>query len=170
MRSITIALTAIAAAALACACATGPSPTKKAVQAERLQCSDPKVFQESQLVLQTATALEARAVVFPLAQGGGRVSGTKLIVRPPEGMTSDEFARALQCHAALAALGQIDRSLAAMDPTWLPQAWVDMKIVPENGNVTVTLSAETNRDNLRVYRRAVAFVDSQHGRASMQGP
>jgi hypothetical protein len=121
------------------------------------------------MVLQTATPLEAQPVVFPLSQGGGRVSGTKLVVRPPEGMTSDEFARALQCHAALAALGQIDRSLAAVDPTWLPETWVDMKVVPENGNVTIVLSADTNRDNLRIYRRAVAFVESQQGRASFQG-
>jgi hypothetical protein len=126
-------------------------------------------MQESQSVLQMATALRVEPVLLPLAQGGGRVSGTKLIVRPPEGVTSDEFARALQCHAALATLGQI-RSWAEVDPTWLPHAWVDMKIVPENGSVTVTLSADTNRDNLRIYRRAVALVESQRGRASLQGP
>jgi hypothetical protein len=161
MRPITIALTATAAAALTCACATGPSPTKRAVQTEQIQCSDPKAFQESQSVLQTATALKAEPVLFPVSMGGWRVSGTKLIVRPPEGVTSDEFARALQCHGALATLGQVDRSAVPYDPTWLPNAWVDMKIVPENGNVTVTLSAETNHDNLRIYRRAVAFVEAQ---------
>jgi hypothetical protein len=174
MRHITLPLTAIAVAGLVAACAQGPSSTSKAVQTEQLQCSDPTAWQASRSILQTTTVLKAEPIVFPLQSGksggGGRVSGAKLTVRPPEGVTAEELARALQCHAALARLGQIDRSQVPYDPTWLPHAWVDIAVEPSGGNFTVTLTTDSTHDNLRLYRRAVAFAEAQRRLAGTCSP
>ena len=158
-------VTAMTVAGLVAACAQGPSVTKKAVQTEQLQCADPAAWQASRSILQTTTVLKAQPIVFPLESGksggGGRVSGAKLTVRPPEGVTAEELARALQCHAALTRLGQIDRTEVPYDPTWLPHAWVDIAVAPAGGNFVITLTTDSTHDNLRLYRRAVAFVQVQ---------
>jgi hypothetical protein len=63
-----------------------------------------------------------------------RVSGAKLIVRPPAGVSAEQMTRVLQCHGARVLLGRVDSSAIPDDPYWLPDAWVHIDVRPENGN------------------------------------
>jgi hypothetical protein len=163
MNHITTAVAMLAIAGLAAGCAQRSSGVvAKAVQTERLQCSDPVALQDSASILQRSAVIRAGAIVFPVESGkgggGARVTGARLIVRPPEGVTVDAFTRALQCHGALALLGQADQWMLPNDPTWLPDAFVAIDVVPKGGNFEVNLSSDSVRDNLRLYYRARAFA------------
>jgi hypothetical protein len=90
------------------------------------------------------------------------VSGAKLLIRPPDGLSSERLAGILQCHSAKVQLGQVDVSRFADDPYRLPDAWVDNDVKPEGGNFAVTLSSDTVAKNLQVLERASAFADAHH--------
>jgi hypothetical protein len=89
-----------------------------------------------------------------------RVNGATLVISAPEGVSADKLAQLLQCHSAAVLLGQIDRSKFFDDPTWLPNAWLDIDVKPEGRNFAVTLSANTVAKNLQVLQRATAFADT----------
>ena len=88
-----------------------------------------------------------------------RVAGAKLLVRPPNGVTADQFTRALQCHSARVLLGQVNPAVVPNDPYWLPDSWVNINVKPENGNFAITISADTVHDNLQVFGRANHYAD-----------
>jgi hypothetical protein len=89
-----------------------------------------------------------------------RVNGATLVVRAPEGVSADKLAQLLQCHSAAVLLGQVDSSKFSDDPTWLPNAWLDIDVKPQAGNFAVTLNANTVAGNLQVLHRATAFADA----------
>jgi hypothetical protein len=165
MRRITTVSIALAIAASTSACAQTEAPAREAAQTERLQCSDPVALKESASILDRMTVLEVQPVTFPNQDKSGAwtLSGTRLIVRPPEGVGADQFERALQCHGALVTLGRISRH--EDDPTWLPRAVVDIRVEPKSGNLAVTLSSNSVSDNLKIYDRTVAFAKAQGSRA-----
>jgi hypothetical protein len=88
-----------------------------------------------------------------------RVDGVKLLVRPPPGVSADQMTRILQCHSARVLLGQVNPDAVRSDPYWLPDSWVNIQVTPENGNFAVTVSADTVRDNLKVFGRANRYAD-----------
>jgi hypothetical protein len=88
-----------------------------------------------------------------------RVSGAKLLVQPPNGLSANQMDRILQCHSAAVLLGRVSGTAVPNDPYWLPSSWVNIEVNPEGGNFAVTLTADSLRDNLRVFGRASLYAD-----------
>jgi hypothetical protein len=136
---------------------------------EQTQCAGARTGQDDQRLLETTTVLKAEPLYSRVHTNGNdedRVSGAKLLIRPPQGVTADRFALALQCHSARVLLGQVDRSQLPDDPTWLPDAWVDIDVTPEAGNFAVTLRSDTVSKNLQVLNRATAFAGTHRDAAT----
>ena len=147
------------------ACAEPAVPSTTAARVESLQC--PGVRQDEVAVVQRLSVLSATPIytVQPSKDGDGqRVSGVKLVVRPPEGdgVTPERLTRTLQCHTARALLGQVDRSQLADDPYWLPDEWLDISVVSEDGNYAVALRADSIAKNLEVLNRVTSYART-HG-------
>jgi hypothetical protein len=159
----------VAAASLVAACAVNVPPQAKAARVEQAQCESGQSAQDEVRLLQTTTVLKAEPIYSRLHTNGNeeeRVSGAKLLIRPPEGVSADRLAQVLQCHSARVLLGQVDRSQLADDPYFLPDAWVDIDVRPEAGNFAVTLRADSVSKNLAVLSRAAAFADTHHAAAA----
>jgi hypothetical protein len=169
MQTSTKILGGVGLACLVSACAVGVQPRAKAAQVAQTQCADSRTSQDDIRLLQTTTVLSAQPVythVHTNTNEEERVSGAKLLIRPPDGVSSERLAGILQCHSARVLLGQVDMSRFADDPTWLPDAWVDIDVKPEGGNFAVTLSSDTVAKNLQVLERATAFADAHHNAAT----
>jgi hypothetical protein len=156
-----IATTAFAC--LAAGCGSGPSPVVRAASIERLQCEGTAASQGEVALLDTAAVLHIEPLYSGIFDASHaiekQVIGAKLLVRPPKGVTPDEMRRALQCHSARILLGRVSPSAVPDDPYWLPDAWVDIDVKPENGNYAVTLSADTTvRDNLQILAHARRYA------------
>jgi hypothetical protein len=143
------------------ACAGQPRPTVRAAQVEQAQCVGPASDDLS--VLHSVTVVGARPIYSHVHTNGNdedRVSGAELVIRAPDGVTSEKLARVLQCHSARVLLGQVDPSVLPDDPYWLPDAWVDIDVKSAGGNFSVTLQADSIAKNLQVLSRATAFADT----------
>ena len=150
------------AAVLLSACATAMPPTAKATQVEQAECSNGGAQNDMRL-LQSAKVMRAEPVYARVSTKNGeeeRVDGATLVVSAPDGVSADRLAQLLQCHSAAVLLGQIDGSKFSDDPTWLPNAWLDIDVKPQAGNFAVTLRANTVAKNLQVLQRATAFADT----------
>jgi hypothetical protein len=150
------------------ACAARLAPTAKATQVEQTECSN-ETAQDDLRLLQTAKVLRAEPIygkIHTNTTDEERVNGATLIIRPPEGVSTDRLAQMLQCHSAGVLLGQVDRSKFPDDPYWLPNAWLDIDVKPEGTNFAVTLSANTVARNLQVLQRATAFADAHRSWAA----
>jgi hypothetical protein len=154
--------TVVLAAALmtgALACSSAPRPAARAAGVERVQCDPSATAQDDVVRSMRVIAVEPiYSHVASTGQSEERVTGAKLVVRPPQGMTADRMTRVLQCHSARVLLGQA-ASKDANDPTFLPDRWVNIEVTPENGNFAITLSSESVGDNLQVYGRANHYAD-----------
>jgi len=155
-------------------CAERVAPTAKAASVEQRRCNGPQAAAEDLRLLQSTAVLGARPLYSHVITGKNdteeRVTGAQLEVRPPEGVSPERLTRALQCHSAQVLLGQVDpSSLAADDPYWLPEAWLDIQVKPGDGNQVVVLRADSVPDGLKVLHRATAFAES-HGTPSTQIP
>lgn len=159
---------AIGAACLAAACTTGQTPVAKAAAVEQLQC-EPSSASDSVGVLQRTTVLSAGPLYSHVRTGKDdsedRVTGAKLIVRAPEGVSAEKLTRLLQCHSAQVLLGQVDTSKFSNDPYSLPNAWVDIDVKGADGNYTIVLRADSVSEGLNVLHRATAFADAQRNSA-----
>lgn len=145
-------------------CASAPPPAVKAAQVEQVQCDQSTSPEEDATILATTKVISSEPIYSNVPTSYGdiehRVNGAKLVVRPPEGVSAERMTRILQCHSARQLLGQSDRPDLANDPYWLPGAWLDIQVTPENGNYAVTLEANTIEKSLQVYARAVAYADA----------
>lgn len=162
-------LLVVAAAGVACsftACAGKVAPADKAASVEQLQC-DGRAPGDDLQMLQNTAVLRASPLYSHVISGKNstedRVTGARLLVRPPEDVSPERMTRILQCHSARALLGQVDTSRFADDPYWLPDAWLDIQVTPDNGNYEVVVRADSIPDGLQVLRRATAFAESQRG-------
>ena len=156
-------LAALLAGSMTAACAGQVTPAATAAKVEHTQC--PGVEHDDVAVLNGTTVLRAQPIYTRQPSKSGeeeRVSGVKLVIRPPEGVSPERLTRTLQCHSARALLGQVDRSQMPDDPYWLPDEWLDIAVVPENGNYAVSLQADSVAKNLQVFNRVSAYADS-HG-------
>jgi hypothetical protein len=134
----------------------------KAAQLEQAECS-PTAAHDDLRLLQSARVLKAEPVyahVHTNDTDEERVDGARLVISAPDGVSAERLAQTLQCHSAAALLGQIDSSKFSNDPTWLPNAWLDIDVRPQGENFAVTLSANTVARNLKVLQRATAFADT----------
>jgi hypothetical protein len=145
-------------------CASGLPPASRAAQVEQLQCDPTTSPQENARILQTTRVIASEAIYsnVPTAYNDieRRAIGAKLVIRPPEGVSAERMTRILQCHSSRELLGRTDRVELAGDPYWLPGAWVDIGVTPEDGNYAVTLQADTIARNLQLYSRAAAYADA----------
>jgi hypothetical protein len=165
MKSLVSMLVGVGVASVLSACAANVPPSAKAAEVERMQCSHGTNARDDIQLLQATTVLQAEPIYSHIHTNTNeeeRVSGAKLLIRPPEGISADRLAGVLQCHSARLLLGQIDRSQIPDDPYWLPDAWLDINVTPEGGNLAVTLRADTVTKNLAVLSRATAFADTHH--------
>jgi hypothetical protein len=166
----------IAGTASCCAlgCASSPTPTVKAAQVEQLQCDASTSPQEDARILESTKVIESEPIYSSVPTGSDniehRVNGAKLVIRPPEGVSAERMTRILQCHSARELLGRADRTTVASDPYWLPGAWVDIRVTPEDGNYAVDLEADTIAKSLEVYSRAVAYADAHPLNTSPAAP
>jgi len=144
------------------------TPTATAEKIEHLQC--PGVEHDDVALLQGTTVLRAEPIYSRQPSKSGedeRVSGVRLIIRPPEGVSTERLTRTLQCHSAKALLGQVDRSQLPADPYVLPDEWLQINVVAEDGNYAVSLQADTVSKNLQVYNRVRSYA-GQHGVRSVE--
>jgi hypothetical protein len=159
-----IVFAALTSAALACE--SEPSPIVRAAGVERRTCDERSTPQSEVELLKSATVLEAEPIyghIFDAnhANISKQVIGAKLLVRPPAGLRPDQMARALQCHSARVLLGQVSAAAVPDDPSWLPDAWVDIDVIPENGEFAVLLTSSKLRYNLELLRRTKRFANDR---------
>jgi hypothetical protein len=156
-----LAATAITAAPFLSGCAFfgGGSVTDKAAYTERLQC-DAATAQDDLHVIQAAAVLEVEGHYDVHESGISRVTATRVLLRPPQGVTADRMTRILQCHNARMVLGRADPVSLPDDPYSLPNTWLDISVKEQDGNYVVLLSADRVSDNIRVLKRAQAFAAS----------
>jgi hypothetical protein len=165
MNKPAIAFATLLLAGIAPACVSeAPTPAARAANVERLQCSGARESQEDLRILQTTTVVSAEPTYFPMTTGGasgaGTITGAKLVVRAPEGVSSIDLARALQCHSARTLLGQVDSASISDDPYSLPDAWVDIDVKPEGSLLAVRVTADRVPQNLALLHRAMAYADA----------
>lgn len=142
-------------------CSAAPPPTAKAAGVERLQCDTASASQDDLVRSTRVLAVEPlySHVITSNNNSEERVAGAKLLVRPPHGVTADDFTRVLQCHSARVLLGQLNPATIPNDPYWLADTWVNINVKPENGNFAITISADSVHDNLAVFGRANHYAD-----------
>jgi hypothetical protein len=148
-------------------CVTNVPATAKAAKLEQLECSDARIGSEDVRWLQEATVLKVEPMIlWDTCAGTATVTGTKLLVRRPQGVSRGQLARMFQCASARATLGRVDPFRLPHDPYGFPGAWVDVDVNPEGDNVAVTLHADSVPNNIRLLHRATAFVSEQRGATS----
>jgi hypothetical protein len=165
MKSSLCLMAGVSVTCVLSACAMNAPPAARAAEIERMQCASGSASPDDVRLLQATTVLKAEPIYSRIHTNSNeedRVSGAKLLIRPPEGVSADRLTRVLQCHSARVLLGQIDRSQLPDDPYWLPDAWLDIEVTPETGNFAVTLRADSVSKNLAVLSRATAFADTHH--------
>jgi hypothetical protein len=151
---------ATGALSLAAACANQPRAAVQAAGVERMQCDSSSTSQDD--LVRSIAVLHVQPVYSQVGSTGSteeRVNGATMVVRPPNGVSADQLTRVLLCHSARVLLGRLNGNAVRNDPYWLPDTWVNIDVKPENGNFTVTVSADTVRDNLQVYGRANRYAD-----------
>jgi hypothetical protein len=146
------------------ACVESPLPAAKAAELERADCGPPFDEASAQRVLNTvevaATAPKYMPMFSSRLAGGVLVTGVRVLIVPPRGLSTGQVERLLQCHGARAILAQIDRSDLTDDPFWLPDDWVDIHVVEEKGDYLVTVEGTNVQHNIDVYERAKAFAQA----------
>ena len=160
LSGMTVAAGAVMMSALS-ACGSAPAPAAKAAGVERLQCDSASASQDDLVRSTRVLAVQPlySHVITSNNNSEERVAGAKLLVRPPSGVTADEFTRVLQCHSARVLLGQVNSATVPNDPYWLPDTWVNINVKPEDGNFAITISADSVHDNLQVFGRANHYAD-----------
>jgi hypothetical protein len=144
------------------ACETGVPAVTAAASVEQLQC-DSRVTAPAMTQLLHANAvlyikpLYHHIIVNP-NNAEDRISGAKLVLRPPAGVSAEELTRILQCHSARVLLGKVNPADIPDDPYWLADRWLDIQVTPENGNFAVTVVADTVHDNIQVLDRATRYA------------
>jgi len=160
---------AAAAAGLTTGCIFYRSPADRAASTERLQCADSKSPQDDAQVLQSMQVLSVLPKYMYSGEVVGKVTGARIVIRPPEGVTSDRLTRILQCHGAREFLGHADPAQLPHDPYFLPDAWVSIDVEAVSGNYVVALESDTITNNLRILRQANEFAASQRAATTHSG-
>jgi len=142
-------------------CATTDSPAR-ALQFESGHCDAGTTAAQESRVLDGSAVLRVDPLysyIHSVRTGTEtRVSGVKLLVAPPQGMSASEMLRVLQCHAVRAALGRFDPSSLTDDPFALAGAWVGVGMSYEGVSLAVTVEASTVSGNLELLDRAHAYA------------
>ncbi len=78
--------------------------------------------------------------------------GARLFVRPLPGVTPQLLERALRCHQARAALGEIP--VVGDDPWVLPGGWARIEVAGGGATLVVTVATDRAEDARRILERA----------------
>jgi hypothetical protein len=139
-------------------CSQGASPIVRAASVEQAQCGDATSVREDLAIVGDTTVLSVEPTyVVDTCWGTWQVSGTKMLMSPPTGVSPERLARALQCHGARALLRRADASMVD-DPYGSPDGWVGIDTTPAADRLAVTLRADSVSRNVRLLRRAKAFA------------
>jgi hypothetical protein len=141
-----------------CSWFNGGSLTDKATHAERIQC-DAATTPEELRVVQTTRVLQVEGKFMNDGNGVSKVVATRILLRPPEGVSVDKMTRILQCHNARAVLGRA--APLTNDPYSLPNTWLDIDVREQEGNFVAVVGADRTTDNIRLLERAKAFAAAQ---------
>jgi hypothetical protein len=171
MNKFAIGLTALGAQVGVSACVHEPTPMERAARDAPVQCAAPNQAQDEARVLREAMVIKAEPITFPAGastrtEGGQTVSGARLVMRAPDGVSAEDMASILRCHNMRALLGQVDPAAVPDDPFTLPGAWVDIDVKAEHGFLVVKVSADRIWQNLALLRQARAFAEA-HRSASL---
>jgi hypothetical protein len=139
------------------------------VAIEKAQCTaNPTADEQHVLRLMQGTTVIKSQPLYSLVsakdvQPSARVNGATLVVRPPAGVSPAEMTRTLQCHAAQAVLGQVDRPLRD-DPFVLSGSWLDIEVTPQDGGFyAVAITARDIDQGLKVFQNANTFAENRGG-------
>jgi len=139
-----------------------PQPATAAASVEQLQCDSKVTAPEVTQLLQANAVLYIKPLYHHIIvnpnNAEDRISGAKLVIRPPPGVSAEELTRILQCHSARVLLGKVNPTDIPDDPYWLADRWLDIQVTPENGNFAVTVVADTVHDNIEVLGRATRYA------------
>jgi hypothetical protein len=164
MNKFSHGLTIAAAYCFPLGCASTPAPTVRAAFVEQRQCDASTSPQEAARILGMTKVISSEPIYsnVPTAYDDieKRANGAKLGIRSPDGISAERMTRILQCDSARQLLGRTDRAELANDPYWLPDAWVDIRVTPEDGNYAVMLEGDSIAKSLQIYARAVAYADA----------
>jgi hypothetical protein len=145
------------------ACEASPLPATRAVTVARAQCSGGPPSQADVALIHSAAVLRVEPMYSHILTGNNnsedRVSGARILVRPPPGVDAGELTRVLQCHGALAVLGKADPSAVGSDPYFMPDAWVAIEVTSEDGHFTIAVTSDSVGDNLQLLRQARKYGD-----------
>jgi len=92
------------------------------------------------------------------------------LVHAPRDVSPSQMTKALQCHSARAALGQVESAQLQNDPYYLPEASLDIMVEPRDDNYAVTVRAHNVRDGLEVLAHANAQSALQNSTAGSNTP
>jgi hypothetical protein len=111
-------------AASGCAFFGGGSLTDKATHTERMQCDAAAPSGDLRAVAATPV-LQVEGRYDSHESGISKSTATRIVVRPPEGVSASRMTRVLQCHNARVVLGRAGEAELPNDPYVLPGTWVD---------------------------------------------
>jgi hypothetical protein len=159
---------AAAASSLSTACSLFDisSINDKAMRTERMQC-EARTLAVDRSIIASATVLDVGAQYSSHTSGVSQVFATRIMMRPPEGVSVDRMTRILQCHAAREALGRADGEPIANDPFYLPHTWLDISVREQDGDFVAVIGADTTDQNLAVLRRAKAYAATRASGATI---
>jgi hypothetical protein len=163
-------VTALGLLAGACA-APVPLPARAATMVAS-ECRDALPAEEEARALESVPVLGVRPKFHENGCNGVcAVWGVYLVVRPPDGVDPQRFARMLRCHNLRVLDGEVDASRIPNDPYALRDSWLDIDVKLDRGNYLVMLAGDRFSDTLRILQRAKAYA-AAHGaeRASPAGP
>jgi hypothetical protein len=150
----------------ACATMAAQQQTPEAVAAatERRRCG-PDTDDERIAAVLSGAAVERweRAYssgAMPAGKAGSykRLAGAVFTVRAMNGYSAEWLGRALECHSARRALGQLPVADQAMDPFWLPGSTVDIDVESTGKDYLVAVRSGEVADAAKIVARAEAFA------------
>lgn len=140
------------------------SPVDRATRLERLQCDVPPRADDARLVASTRVLrVEGRYSMH--TSGVSQLTGTRILLRPQEGVSAERMTRVLQCHTAQSYLQRSGAPSPADDPYSLPNAVLDIDVYTEQGNYVALVVANSIASNLQVLGRAKEFARDQRAAA-----
>jgi hypothetical protein len=121
-------------------------------------CGDPTTAQDDAVILERTTIVTvAPTNIVDTCSGTWQVSGTKLLLRPPEGVSPERLARVFECHRPRAVFVGSERG-AADDLDSMSDERIEIETKPDAGQLTVTLGAGSVAKNIRLLRRTEMFA------------
>lgn len=157
----------------ACAHSSAP-PATTAMQFEKLQCNTGTIPQYDAQVLKETTIIKVDPLYSHVHSSyndyEARVNGATLLVHAPRDVSPSQMTKALQCHSARAALGQVESAQLQNDPYYLPEASLDIMVEPRDDNYAVTVRAHNVHDGLEVLAHANAQSAHQNSTAGSNTP